>query len=135
MKDYTISNFDESSFQIEIVVNDQVYISLNYKAIYNINIKDWKIMTIIALVNYGTIRILTITVFKGIYHLYKYLKYGLDNNILFIRSPIGFTNHWLSIYYIKHFDKFYLPSWLSKYHILIFDSYRSNIGHDFLNYY
>ncbi|PMD52637.1 uncharacterized protein K444DRAFT_543093 [Hyaloscypha bicolor E] len=87
------------------------------------------------MINYRGTKVLVIIIFKGAYYLRGYFKNQLDENILFARSPTGFTNYWLRVCYIKHFDRFCLSSGPGRYYILIFDGHGSHISREFLDYY
>jgi DDE superfamily endonuclease len=91
-------------------------------------------VTAVATINYSATKVPAMIVFKGAYHLHRHFKNNLNSNILFTRSATGFTNKQLALCYIKHFDRFCPPSCPSRYRILIFDSYRSHLSNDFLDY-
>jgi hypothetical protein len=92
VKDYNVSNFDETSFQIRVVTGNRVYISLNCEAIYNTDLENRELVIVVVTINYGAIKVLAIIIFKGAYHLRGYFKNDLDDNILFTRSATRFSN-------------------------------------------
>lgn len=134
VKDCDVSNFDESGFQIGVVTGDRVFVSLDCEAIYNADPDNRELVTAVATINYGGTKVPAMIIFKGAYHLRRHFKNELDDNILFARSPIGFSNHRLGVCYARHFDRFCPPSRPGRYHILIFDGHRSHISRDFLDY-
>ena len=134
VKDKDVSNFDESGFQIGVVTGDQVYVSLDCNAIYNADPDNRELVTVVATINYGARNVLAMIIFKGAYHLRGHFKNELDDNILFARSPTGFTNDRLGVCYIKYFDQFCPPSQSGRYRILIFDGHGSHISRTFLDY-
>ena len=69
-----MSNFDESSFQIGVVTRDHVYVSLDYEVIYNTNLSNRELITIVTTINYGSRKVPPIIIFKGVYYLYEYFK-------------------------------------------------------------
>ena len=105
-----VSNFDESGFQIGVVTRDRVYVSLDCEVIYNTDPSNRELVTAVAMINYGGIKVPVIIIFKGAYHLRGHFKNQLDDNILFARSATGFSNRHLALCYIKHFNRFCPPS-------------------------
>jgi hypothetical protein len=75
-----------------------------------------------------------IITFKGAYHLRKYFKNEIDNNILFSRSDSGFVNDKLTFCWLKHFNDFTEKQTVRRYRMLIFDGYESYITQDFLDF-
>jgi hypothetical protein len=134
VKDCDVSNFDKSGFQIGVVTSDRVFVSLDCEAIYNADLDNRELVTAVATINYGGTKVPAMIIFKGAYHLRGHFKNELDDNILFARSPTGFSNHRLGVCYARHFDRFCPPSRPGRYHILIFDGHRSHISRDFLDY-
>jgi hypothetical protein len=130
-----VSNFNESGFQIRVVTGNRVYVSHNCEAIYNTDLENRELVIVVAIINYGGTKVLVIIIFKGVYYLWGHFKNQLNENILFVRSPTGFTNYWLRVYYIKYFNRFCPPSGPGRYYILIFDGYGSYISCEFLDYY
>lgn len=135
VEDCDVSNFDESGFQIGVVTGDRVYVSHDCEAIYNTDSENRELVIAVATINYGGTKVPAMIIFKGAYHLRGHFKNQLDENILFARSPTGFTNYRLGVCYIKHFDRFCPPSGPGRYRILIFDGHGSHIIREFLDYY
>ena len=74
-------------------------------------------------------------IFEGAYHLRKHFENDTDSDILWARSEFGFTNDRLTLSYIKHFNEYTKNQTKRFYRMLIFDSYRSHITQQFLDYY
>jgi hypothetical protein len=74
VKEYNMSNFDESSFQIRVVTRDRVYVSLDYEVIYNIDPNNRELITAVATINYGSKKVPLMIIFKGVYYLRGYFK-------------------------------------------------------------
>jgi hypothetical protein len=134
VKDYDVSNFDETGFQIGVITGGRVYVSLDCEAIYKADPENRELVTAVATINYGATKVPAMIIFKGAYHLRGYFKNDLDDNILFTRSATGFSNQRLGVCYIRHFDRFCPPSRPGRYRILIFDSHGSHISREFLDY-
>jgi hypothetical protein len=56
---------------------------LDYKAIYNIDLENRELVTVVAIINYSARRVPAMIIFKGAYHLHRHFKNDLNNNILF----------------------------------------------------
>jgi hypothetical protein len=129
-----VSNFDESGFQIGVVTGDQVFVSLDCETIYNTDPDNRELVTVVATINYGSIKVPTMIIFKDEYHLRGHFKNELDDGVLFARSTTGFINRHLAMCYIQHFDRYCPPSRPGWYRFLIFDGYDSHVGRDFLDF-
>lgn len=135
VKDDDVSNFDESGFQIGAVTGDRVYVSLNCEAIYNADPDNRELVTAVVTINFGATRVPAMIIFKGAYHLRRHFQNDLDGNILFARSPTGFTNRGLGLASLStSINSALLPN-LADIVSWIFDGHGSHISRDFLDYY
>jgi hypothetical protein len=73
--------------------------------------------------------------FKGAYHLWKYFENDMDGDTYWTRSDTRFVNNKLTLKWIKHFDKFTANCIKGRYHMLIFNGYRSHITQNFIDFY
>jgi hypothetical protein len=67
-----VSNFNESSFQIRIVIGDIIYILLDYKVVYNTDPDNRELVIVVAIINYGRRKIPVYIIFKKAYYLCGY---------------------------------------------------------------
>ena len=75
-----------------------------------------------------------IIIFKGAYHLQKFIKNDMDSNILFYQSESGFVNDKLTLHWLQYFNKFTKNQIVGQYQILIFDNYELYITQEFIEY-
>ncbi|PMD67019.1 uncharacterized protein K444DRAFT_515411, partial [Hyaloscypha bicolor E] len=74
IENYNIFNFNKSGFQIRVVTSNRVYISHNYKAIYNTDPENRELVIVVAIINYRGTKVPEIIIFKRVYYLQKYFK-------------------------------------------------------------
>jgi hypothetical protein len=65
IKDCDVSNFDESGFQIGVVTGDRVFVSLDCETIYNTDPDNRELVTVVATINYGSIKVPAMIIIKG----------------------------------------------------------------------
>ena len=66
--------------------------SMDYIIIYHSNPDNCELITIIITLNYGQQKIPFIIIFADAYHLRKYFKNNINNDILFAQSSTSFFN-------------------------------------------
>jgi hypothetical protein len=111
-----------------------VYVLLDYDVVYNADLNNQELITVVATINYGGKKILAMIIFKGVYHLRGHFQKELDGGIYFARSPKGYTNNRLGLKYLRHFYKYCPPSRLGAYRVLNFNRHGSYLLNDFLNF-
>jgi hypothetical protein len=80
-----------------VVTGDIIYILLDCEVVYNADLDNRELVTVIAIINYGRRKISIYIIFKGVYYLCGYFLRTLDGGIEFICSPTGFTNNRLGL--------------------------------------
>jgi len=73
-------------------------------------------------------------IFASAYHLRKHFDNDMDGDILFARSPTGYSNDKLGLVYLKHFNWFTESSTKGSYRMLVFDGHSSHVTQPFINY-
>ena len=80
--DNNVSNFDETGFQIGVMLDgDMVAIPIDYKVVYYIDPSNRELVTSMETINYSGIKVPSIIIFKGVYHLWKHFYNDIDGNI------------------------------------------------------
>jgi hypothetical protein len=92
-----VSNFNKSGFQIRIVIGDIIYISLDYKVIYNANPDNRELVIVMAIINYGRRKVPIYIIFKRVYYFRGYFSRILNNSIKFVCSLTSFINNYLDL--------------------------------------
>jgi hypothetical protein len=129
-----IYNFDETGFQIGVVVGDRVIVPRDCDTVWISDPENRELVTAIITINCKGQKVPPMIIFKGAYHLRKNFDNDLDGDILFARSESGFTTDRLGLKYIEHFDRFTKKSTIGLYRVIIFDSYSSHVTQDFIDY-
>jgi hypothetical protein len=64
----------------------------------------------------------------------KHFDNVIDDNVLFAISKFGYSNVYLGLEWLKHFDQQTARQQEGKYQILVFDGYRSYLTDEFTYY-
>jgi len=130
-----VSNFDKTGYPIGVTTGEYVIVPTDCKAVYQADPGNRELVMSIETLNYGGKKVPSMIIFQGAYHLRKHFDNDMDGDILFARSSTRYSNDKLGLVYLKHFNRFTESSTKGKYHMLIFDSYRSHITQLFIDYY
>ena len=135
IKDNTVFNFNETSFQIRVVFKEVVIILINYKAVYAVDPNNKELVTSIKTINCSSRKVFVIIIFKGVHHLQKHFTNDIDSNTFFMYSLTGFLNNKLRLKNLEYFNRFIKDYIKGVYYILIFNGYRFYLSQLFINYY
>jgi hypothetical protein len=104
--DDDISNFDESGFPIGVTTSEQVIVLVDCTVVYQADPANRELVTTVETLNYGGKKVPSMIIFSSAYHLRKHFDNDMDGDILFARSPSGYSNDKLGLVYLKHFNLF-----------------------------
>ena len=64
----------------------------------------------------------------------KHFDNAIDDGVLFAISESGYSNAYLGMEWLKHFDKQTAGRQKGKYRLLVFDGHRSHLTYEFTYY-
>jgi hypothetical protein len=106
----------------KIPSEEMVVVPADCITVYAADPDNKEFATSVETINYGGKKVAAMIIFQGAYHLRKHFDNDIDGNILFARSPTGFSNDRLALVYLKHFDRYTKESTKGSYRMLIFEA-------------
>ena len=91
---------------IGMVAGSLVIVPTGCEATYVDDPENRELVTSTECISAGGYHVPPMITFKGAYHLRKYFKNDTDDNILWTRSESGFTNDKLTLFWLKHFERY-----------------------------
>ena len=99
-----MSNFDVLGFPTSVTTSEYVIVSVDCIVVYQADLANPKLVTIVETLNYKGKKVLSIIIFAGAYYLQKHFNNNMDSDILFACSSTGYSNNKLGLVYLKHFN-------------------------------
>ena len=81
--DEDIYNFDETGYQIGITAGGIVIVPTNIERVYVNDPDNKELIMVVECISAGGYHVPAMVIFKGAYHLCKYFKNDMDDDILF----------------------------------------------------
>ena len=127
-------NFDETGFRIGCARNDFVIVTDKIRKVYSKNPDNREYCTSIECINAAGDSIPPLLILQGVTILSSFFNNDLDDRIAVTTAPTGYSNDWISLEWIKHFDKHTRQSREGGWRMLILDGYGSHHTMEFLSY-
>lgn len=127
-------NFDETEFRMSIARSDWI-VSMNVtRRIYSKCPDNRESMTFIECINGVDSDIPPMLVVTKVQLLASFFNNDLANNIIVTTSETRYSNDWISLQWLKHFDKFSSRYQKEPWRLLLMDGHGSHHTHEFLKY-
>jgi DDE superfamily endonuclease len=127
-------NFDETGCQIGISAGTTVVVPKGATTAFVDDPGQRELVTATECCSATGYHVPVMLIFKGAYHLRKYVKNDLSGDTFFGRSESGFTNDKLTLAWLEHFNRYTEKRTIGRYRMLIFDGYGSHITQPFIEY-
>jgi hypothetical protein len=134
IQDDDIYNFDETGCQIGIGTEGIVIVPVNTEAVFIDDPDNRELVTSTECISATEYHVPPMVIFKGAYHLRKYVDNDMSGDTFFGRSESGFTNDKLTLAWLKYFHMFTEKRTKGRYRMLIFDGYGLHVTQDFIDY-
>ena len=127
-------NFDETGYRIGMARNDWIVSASKDRRIYNNDPSNRESLTGVECIN-GTGRdIPPMLILTGISILAPFFLNDLSDDVLITTAESGYSNDWLALQWIKHFDKHSRNIRKGAWRLLIMDGHGSHHTREFLEY-
>jgi hypothetical protein len=127
-------NFDETGFRMGIARSDYVVTMDVTRRIYSKCPDNRESMTAIECINGTGLNIPPMLITTGVQILAPFFNNDLDDDIIITTADTGYTNDWISLQWVKHFDKFSARYQKGAWRLLLMDGFGSHHTYEFLTY-
>lgn len=127
-------NFDETGYRIGMARSDWVIAVDPTRAVYSKCPNNRELLSAIECINGAGGEIPPFLIVTGTNILAPWFINDLDPNVAVTTSESGFNNDWISLQWIKHFERFSRRGQQGAWRILIMDGYGSHDTCEFLEY-
>ena len=127
-------NFDETGFRIGMARSDWIITADSARQSYSSDPSNRESLTAVECINGVGQDIPPFLIVSSINILAPWVKNDLSNDVVISTAESGCTNDWLSLQWIKHFDKHTEKIREGAWRLLIMDGYRSHHTREFLEY-
>ena len=129
-----IWNFDESGFRIGCLAGRIVITHASTKSVFLADPEQRESITSIECISGGGETIPPMLILSGSVMLEKHFQNSLHDDTLLAITKTGYTNQFLSLEWLKHWNKHTEKKKKGIWRMLIFDGHRSHLSNDFLFY-
>ena len=105
------------------------------RTIYLKCLNNRELLSIIECINNAGREIPPFLVVIGINILAPWFINNLNPHVIVITSEIGFDNNWISLQWIKYFERYSRREQVDSRRLLLMNSYKSHDTYEFLKYY
>jgi hypothetical protein len=127
-------NFDETGYRIGMARSDWVIAVDPTRTIYSKCPNNRELLTAVECINGNGGEIPPFLVVTGTNILAPWFANDLDPHVAVTTSESGFCNDWISLQWIKHFERYSRRGQQGKWRMLIMDGYGSHDTFEFLEY-
>lgn len=135
--DEDIWNFDETGFRLGIARSDWVLTSIFEDANKRISSKDpdnRESLTAVECINAVGLSIPSFLILTGLMIQSSWVNNDLSNDVVISTAETGYSNDWLSLEWLKHFDKHSAKTQKGAFRLLLMDGYGSHHTIEFIEY-
>ena len=127
-------NFDETGYRISMARNDWIITANNSRRSYSADPSNRESLTAVECINGAGQDIPPFLIVTGVNILAPWVKHDLNDDVVISTSDSGCTNDWLSLQWIKHFDKHIEKIRKGAGRLLIMDGFGSHHTREFIEY-
>ena len=99
-------NFDEIEYRMSIARSDWIITVDSVRRIYMSNSDNREFCIIIECINNTDKDILSMLILQKINLLFSHFNNDIDDEMIFTTSNTDYSNDWISLQWIKHFDHY-----------------------------
>lgn len=127
-------NFDETGFRVGMGRNDWIVTMDPERRAYSKNPENRQSLSVVECINGAGQDIPPMLIIAGVNILAPWFNNDLAGDILLTVSDSGYADDWISLQWIKHFDKFSARRQQGVWRLLLMDGYGSHHTKEFLEY-
>ena len=130
-------NFDETGFRMGIARSDWVITSISENDKHSIRSKDpdnRESLTSIESINGAGGSIPSFLILTGMMIMNSWSNNDLNEDVVLSTAETGYSNDWLSLKWLKHFDTHTIKTRKGTYRLLLMDGYGSHHTIEFIEY-
>ena len=127
-------NFDETGFRCDIARNDWVVTRDRVRRIYSKNPDNRESLTAVECINATGLDIPPMLILTRVNILEPFVNNDLNDDVLITVSESGYSNDYLALQWLYHFDKHSKKVQRGGWRLLIMDEYGSHHTREFLAY-
>ena len=125
---------DKTGFRIGCLGSQIVITHLNTKAVYLSDSDNRKMVSTIECISGSGFALKSMIILARTVLMEKHFDNTIDDGVLFAISESGYSNTYLGMEWLKHFDKQTAGWWKGKYRLLVFNRHRSHLMDEFTYY-
>ncbi len=126
-------NFDETGYRMGIARSDWIVTDPN-RRIYSKDPDNRESLTGIECISGGGKDIPPMLIMTGVQLLAPHFNNDLGDDVLITTSDTGYSNDWISLRWLEHFDRFSQKHQKGAWRMLVMDGYGSHHTREFLSY-
>ncbi len=127
-------NFDETGYRMGIARSDWVVTVDPNRRIYSKDSDNRESLTGIECISGGGKDISPMLIMTGVQLLAPHFNNDLGDDVLVTISDTGYSNDWISLRWLEHFDRFSQKHQKGAWRMLVMDGYGSHHTREFLSY-
>ncbi len=127
-------NFDEIDYRMSIARFDWVVTVDSNRRIYFKNSNNRESLTNIECISEEGKNISSMLIMTEVQLLTPHFNNDLDDDVLITISDTGYSNDWISLRWLKHFDRFSQKHQKGAWRMLVMNDYESHHTREFLSY-
>ncbi len=127
-------NFDETGYRMGIARSDWIVTVDPNRRIYFKDSDNRESLTGIECISGGGKDISSMLIMTGVQLLTPHFNNDLGDDVLITTSDTGYSNDWISLRWLKHFDRFSQKHQKGAWRMLVMDGYESHHTREFLSY-
>ena len=127
-------NFDEIGYRMSIARSDWIITADHIRRIYMSNSDNREFCTIIECINGTDKDISPMLILQKVNLLFSHFNNDIDDDVIFTTSNTGYSNDWISLQWIKHFDHYSQRYQRGSWRLLVMNGYGSHHTREFLSY-
>ena len=131
---HDIWNFDETGYRIGMARNDWAIVVDPTRSIYLKYPNNRELLSAIKCINGEGGEIPSFLIVTGINILAPWFFNDLDPHVEVTTSETGFNNNWISLQWIKHFERYSRRGQVGSRRLLLMNGYGSHDIYEFLEY-
>jgi hypothetical protein len=127
-------NIDETGFRIGYLGSQLVITHLATKAVYLSDLDNREMVSSVECISGSGWAVKSMIIMAGSVLMEKHFDNAIDDDVLFATSESGYSNAYLGLEWLKHFDKQTASQRKGKYRMLVFNGHGSHLTDEFTYY-